>query len=1199
MNESNPSALARSRYGAKPGPAYLTGIQALARLPIDQRRLDAAAGLDTAGFVSGYRGSPLGGLDRELWQQKALLLEHGVVFQPGVNEDLAATAVWGTQQVGLFPGARHQGVFGLWYGKSPGLDRSMDALRHGNAAGSSPHGGVLLAVGDDHGCKSSTMPGASEFALRDLNIPVLAPADVGDVLAYGLFGWALSRYAGCWASLLVVTDVADSAMSVPIDLEAFRFAQPDVDRDVHIRLADSPLAQEERMARKLALAAGFARENCIDRLVVAPRSPRLAVMSAGKAYADVREALAGLGMATDRQIAEGGIRLAKVGMTWPLSGEFVGEVCRDVDRVLVVEEKRSFLEDQMKSILSGQAGVRLIGKDAFAASGEISARMVATAVSAVLNAGRIDPCRNDAAGPGKPAMEMRMPLYCAGCPHSVSTRVPNGSRAIAGIGCHYMAQWMDRDTYTPTQMGGEGANWIGQAPFTDERHVFVNLGDGTYFHSGILAIRAAVAAGVNVTYKLLVNDAVAMTGGQPVDGTLTLADMVAQVRAEGVRAIRVVSDQPRRHRGLGLPVRPRTEFDAVQDELRQIEGCTVLIYEQTCATELRRRRKRGTVEDPDVRVVINDAVCEGCGDCSAQSNCVAVAPLETEFGEKRSIDQSACNKDLSCLAGFCPSFVTLTGARPRRVSVDMDRVEALRRDLPAPHPVSGAANIVVAGIGGTGIVTVSQLLGTAAHLDGMFVSTLDMTGLAQKGGTVISHVRMSPADAPHSPTRIPTGAADLAIAADLVTLAGQDTRALLSPAHTVAAVNTYVAPTADFVLRQQDRPPKAAALMEPSAGEREGLAPSMKQTRVLLPGGRRRLAAGRIRVANSRGDREAVASRMMQLAQESTSKLEAVDAQALSLGLFGTAACANVLLLGFAYQHGTIPVSVSALERAIALNGVAVADNLAALHYGRAMAHDPALVPASARGERREAMQPPRSDTLDDRVARRRAFLVRYQDEALALRYEALLVRVRDAEAKVSRGRDALVAAVADSAFRLYAVKDEYEVARLFTERAMGDHADFAARLESQFEPGVRIKYHLAPPFLAHLRDGRGRPRKIAVGGWMTPVFRVLAWMRRWRGTPLDVFRALPERRLERELRDRLEADVATVVESLTVGNYDIAVALLRLPDSVKGFGPVKEAAARAASEHRGRLLDELSNAGRPLPAVARKPRTPVVAITD
>ena len=1141
MDRTNPSALTQSRYTSETGSAYLTGIQALARLPIDQRRLDARAGLDTAGFVSGYRGSPLGGLDRELWQHKTLLAEHRVAFQPGVNEDLAATAVWGTQQVGLFPGARHQGVFALWYGKTPGLDRSMDAVRHGNAAGSSPYGGVLLAVGDDHGCKSSTMPGASEFALRDLNIPVLAPADVEDVLAYGLFGWALSRHAGCWAALLVVTDIADSAMSMPIDLDRFRFVLPSVDRDVHIRLADSPLAQEERMARKLASAAEFAHENGIDRIVAAPCAPRLAVVSAGKAYTDVREALTGLGMATDRQIAEAGIRLAKVGMTWPLSATFVGEVCRDVDRVLVVEEKRAFLETQMQSILFGTPGVRLIGKGAFPAYGEISAPMIQTAVSSILNGASPDRSRNGVETPGKTAKEMRMPLYCAGCPHSVSTRVPDGSRAIAGIGCHYMAQWMDRDTYTPTQMGGEGANWIGQAPFSDERHVFVNLGDGTYFHSGILAIRAAVAAGVNVTYKLLVNDAVAMTGGQPVDGPLSLADIVAQVRAEGVRAIRIVSDSPRRHRGLGLTVLPRTDFDAVQKELREVEGCSVLIFEQTCATELRRRRKRGTVADPDVRVVINDAVCEGCGDCSVQSNCVAVAPLDTEFGTKRSVDQSTCNKDRSCLAGFCPSFVTVTGARPKRVPVDKDRVDALRRELPAPRPVAGAANIVVAGIGGTGIVTVSQLLGTAAHLDGLFVSTLDMTGLAQKGGAVVSHVRISPADAAHSPTRIPTGAADLVIAADLVTLAGQDTRALLSPTRTVATVNTHVAPTAEFVLQQQEEPAKAT---------------------------------------------------LMQLARKSTRKLDAVDAQALALEHFGTAACANVLLLGFAYQHGTIPVSVSALERAIALNGVAVADNLAALHYGRAMAHDPARAPGPARPGRPGAMQPPRSDTLADRIARRRAFLVRYQDEALGMRYEALLDRVRDAEAKVSPGSDVLAAAVADSAFRLYAVKDEYEVARLFTERAMADHADFAAKLASQFEPGFRIKYNLAPPFLARLRDASGRPRKISVGGWVTPVLRLLAWMRRYRGSALDPFRALPERKLERVLRARFEADVAMVTDSLTADNYETAVALLRLPDTVKGFGPVKEAAARRAAESRTRLLAAFAGT-RHLPGAVRAAQAP------
>ena len=1148
------NSLARSRYAIESGSAYLTGIQALARLPLDQRRLDARGGLDTAGFVSGYRGSPLGGLDRELWGQQAQLAEHRVVFQPGVNEDLAATAVWGTQQVGLFPGARHDGVFGLWYGKTPGLDRSMDAVRHANAAGTNPTGGVLMAVGDDHGCKSSTMPGASEFALRDLGIPILAPAHVGDVLDFGLFGWALSRYAGCWVGLVVVTDVADSAMTVDIDLDRYRFSAPWADADVHIRLADSPLAQEERAARKLVLATEFATENGINRIVTVPKHPRLAVVSAGKAYADVREGLARLGMSNDRQVADAGIRLAKIGMTWPLVTAFIHDVCRDVDCVLVVEEKRPFIEAQMKSILFGGRPIRLVGKGGaatsgaiFPASGEIDAVMIARAVSTCLQGQPADAGANVMAsrasshpadlahpasavaaslnGDGKDAKELRKPLYCAGCPHNVSTRVPTGSRAVAGIGCHYMAQWMDRDTYTATQMGGEGANWIGQAPFTDEGHIFVNLGDGTYFHSGILAIRAAVSAGVNVTYKLLFNDAVAMTGGQPVDGPLSVAGIVAQVRAEGVAAVRVVSDQPRRHRGLGVGVWPRTKFDAVQRELRETPGCTVLIYEQTCATELRRRRKRGTAVDPDVRVMINDAVCEGCGDCSVQSNCVAVAPLPTEFGVKRSIDQSACNKDLSCLGGFCPSFVTLTGARLKRTVPDPAALDVLKSRLPAPPGHGPAANIVVAGIGGTGIVTVAQLLGMAAHLDGRFVSTLDMTGLAQKGGAVVSHVRMSPAEEQHSPTRIPAGGADVMIAADLVTLAGRDTLGLMSPTRTNAIVNTHLAPTTAFVL-QQASPANADALQERAA-------------------------------AHARD-------------------IKAVDVEALSVALFGTAACANVLLLGYALQMGFVPVTLSALERAIALNGVAVADNLAALHYGRAAAHDPAFLPETARTQS-EAMQRPTSRTLDERIARRRVFLVRYQDEALALRFEDLVDRVRAAERRVKPHSEVLAEAVAEGAFRLYSVKDEYEVARLFTqgvtERELGDDVDFATKLGRRFEPGFKIKYHFAPPFLARFRDADGRPKKIAVGGWVTPALRLLARLRKLRGGAFDVFRYLPERRLERELVARFEADVDLIVAGLTARNLDVAVALVRLSDSIKGFGPVKAVAARAAASRHPRLL--------------------------
>ena len=1123
MHDSSLNTLARSRYGSEAGTAYLTGIQALARLPLDQRRLDARAGIDTAGFISGYRGSPLGGLDKELWRQRALLDEHGVVFQPGVNEDLAATSLWGTQQVGLFPGAKHLGVFGLWYGKTPGLDRSMDALRHANAAGTSPHGGVLMAVGDDHGCKSSSMPGASEFALRDLNIPVLAPSHVGDVLDFGLFGWALSRYAGCWAGLLVVTDVADSAMTVDVDLARRRFTAPGGDADVHIRLLDSPEAQEERTAIKLECAAEFARENGIDRIVASPSTPRLVVVSAGKAYTDVRQSLALDGMATDREIAAAGIRLVKIGMTWPLAATFVREACRDAEQVLVVEEKRAFIEEQMRSILFDGLGPELIGKAAFPANGEIDAARIQGVVAALLAGKPVETMRRTRNGTS--AKELRKPLYCAGCPHNTSTRVPAGSRASAGIGCHYMAQWMDRDTYTCTQMGGEGANWIGQAPFTKERHVFVNLGDGTYFHSGILAIRAAVAAGVNVTYKILVNDAVGMTGGQPVEGRLGLADIVAQVRAEGVAAVRVVSDAPRSHRGVRVRVLPRSALDGVQRELRDIAGCTVLVYAQTCATELRRRRKRGAAADPDVRVVINDAVCEGCGDCSVQSNCVAVAPLETEFGTKRTVDQNACNKDLSCLGGFCPAFVTVTGAKPKRITPDA-RIAAARKSLlPTPIPKRVTANVVVAGIGGTGVVTVAQLLGTAAHLDGAFVSTLDMTGLAQKGGAVVSHVRISPAGAAHPPTRIPTGAADVMIAADLVTLSGADTQALLSPQRTAAVASTHLAPTMAFVLRQGE-PANAKALL--------------------------RDAEAHVRT------------------------MKTVDAEALSTALFGSTACANVLLLGFAYQSGGIPVSLGALEQAIALNGVAVADNLAALHYGRTAAHDPKLLPEAARSPRGDAMHPPRRQSVGEQIARQRAFLVRYQAEALAVRFEALLERIRTAERRVRPDSETLVTAVAESAFRLYAPKDEYEVARLFTEQALGDGgSDFAAKLAGRFEPGFKVRYHFAPPFMGWRRDANGRPRKVAFASAWTPVLRLLARLRRLRGSVFDIFRWLPERRLERDWVRRFEADVDTVVDGLHDGNFDTAVALAQVPASIKGFGPVKEAAARAAAQTRERLLAE------------------------
>ena len=1143
--------LAHARYGTRSGSAYLTGIQAIARLPLDQRRLDDRAELDTAGFISGYRGSPLGGVDQELWRLSSTLKSCRVVFQPGINEDLAATAVWGSQQVGLFPGARRDGVYGLWYGKAPGLDRSSDAVRHANAAGTSPRGGVLLVVGDDHACKSSTLPSASEFALRDLGIPVLAPADVQDVLDFGLMGWALSRYAGCWTGLIALTDLMDGALTVAVDLDRHRFVNPPHGEEFpHIRLQDSPMDQEARLETKLRLARRFASANSIDRIVTTVRAPRLVLVTAGKIYADVREALARLGLQSETQLAKAGVRLVKFGMTWPLDADLVNQICGGAKRLLVIEEKRPFIEDQLRTILFGRS-IELLGKGCSAhpaaenrhretlrnllsATGEVDVPAIATALRTLLPNATDSSYLNEVATAGKvipiagqhPKVT-RKPMYCAGCPHNTSTRVPAGSRAVAGIGCHYMAQWMDRNTGTPTHMGAEGVNWIGQAPFTDEPHIFANIGDGTYFHSGVLAIRAAVASGVNITYKVLANDAVAMTGGQPVDGTLTVADIVAQVRAEGVAAVRVVSDNPRRHRQAGFRVAGREALDAVQRELSAMPGCTVLVYEQICAAELRRRRGRGLVAEPDVRVVINDAVCEGCGDCSTQSKCVAVETVDTEFGVKRSINQTACNKDLSCLNGFCPALVTLSGAKQKARGTTIDNVKPL---VPLPASNQRPANILIAGVGGTGIVTASQILGMAAHLDGSHVSTLDMTGLAQKGGAVVSHVRISPAGKAHPPTRIPAAGVDMLIAADAVTAAGIDVLRLASPRRTRVVLNTHLAPTAEFVLRQ-----------------RQGF------------------DFGHLR------------ERLQRCAR----CLVTVDANIAVESLFGSTACANIFLLGYAFQSGEIPVSLDALKRAITLNGVAVEDNLAALQHGRNAAHqvEVAGLGIHRHRARSDVMQPPRSASLDDRIAARCAFLTEYQDQALASRYDALVHRIRDIEARVMPGSSLLAEAVAESYFKLLAVKDEYEVARLFTDSPTANDRSFPTRLAEQFEPGFRMTFHFAPPLFAR-KGADGRPRKIAVGGWIVPVLRLLAKMRRRRGGIFDPFRFSPDRRLERALLTRFESDIEVIVAQVNATNFDAAVALARLPGTIKGFGPVKEVAAESARVRRNLYVAQLHTPG-------------------
>ncbi len=1139
------------RYEKDSGVIFLSGIQALARLLLEQHRRDKRAGLNTGGFVSGYRGSPLGGLDQVLWQQKALLETHNVHFQPGVNEELAATAVWGSQQVGLFPDATVDGVYGFWYGKAPGLDRACDAIRHANAAGTAANGGVLLVVGDDHGCKSSTLPSHSELTLKDLGIPVLNPANVQDVLDYGLFGWALSRFSGCWTGLIALADNMDSAGTVTIDDSASPYVIPEVAEEVNITSGRPALEQEALLHEvKLPLAVRFARANGINRVLADPADARLGIVTTGKAYLDVREALAQLSLVTEADIERAGIRLLKLGMSWPLDDEEMVRFSRGLETLLVVEEKRAFVEESLKSLLFNRSGAMEIvgkrgaaGEPLLAATGEIRVAEVAQTLERYISqrcpGALIDRTYLDRTAVLSQALVEvtgqaktdRLPMFCAGCPHNTSTRVPEGSRASAGIGCHYMAQWMDRETSTFTQMGGEGVNWTGQAPFTEEPHIFVNLGDGTYFHSGLLAIRQSVASGANLTYKILVNDAVAMTGGQPVDGELDIPGLVAQLQAEGVSHIEVVSDAPDALSAAGVPVHHRDDLDAVQRRFREIVGCSVIIYQQTCATELRRRRKRGLAEDPDVRVLINDAVCEGCGDCSVQSNCVAVEPLNTEFGIKRQINQTACNKDLSCVKGFCPAFVLVRGAelrKPRGLAVEL---AALRDRAPVPDQFPATANVLIAGVGGTGVVTVSALLGTAAHLDGLAVSTLDMTGLAQKGGAVFSHVRIGgAADALHG-TRIAAGQTDLLLACDLITAASRDALTLADGKRTLAVVNTDVVPTADFVLHQDADHHGAERLDRISSFSRETLA---------------------------------------------------VDGAHLCARLLGSTATLNVFLLGFAWQQGLIPVSMAALERAMELNGTAVEDNLKAFHFGRIAAWDvdalglpePQKDPAAA-GQ--GPMDPVCSDDLESLIAARREHLSAYQGPQLADRFESLVRRVQVAERALasattqgkSAGGDLFARAVAQSYARLLAYKDEYEVARLYVD------GRFRARLERTFTAGYRPTYLLAPPLLG--------TKKRQFGAWMSGAYSVLARLKFLRGTPLDPFGYLGERKQERWSIAHFEAVVTELLAGLDQANLALAVRIASLPDSVRGYGHVKEAARERWLEEESRLLEEFRRPPAPL----------------
>jgi indolepyruvate ferredoxin oxidoreductase len=1127
------------RYIQSSGRVFMTGTQAIVRIALDQARRDRQAGLNTAGFISGYRGSPLGGVDIELWRIRKELAASRIEFLPAINEDLAATAVLGSQQVEINPNRTVDGVFALWYGKGPGVDRSGDALKHGNAYGSSPHGGVLVVAGDDHGCVSSSMPHQSDVAFMAWFMPTLHPASVAEYLAFGEYGYALSRFSGMWVGFKAISEIVESAAS--FDLPPSRiFREPDFTPPpggLHYRWPDLPGPQiEERMEAKKHAVYAFAEANPIDRHIYNVRDARFGIVTTGKAHLDLMEALRLLGIG-ERECRALGIDIYKIGMVWPLARRDALDFVRGKEEVLVIEEKRGIVESQFKEYFYDWPGHKpraMVGKRdengerLVPWTGELSPRqlvpIVARRLEGIMPGQGLMERATEIAGVPRNVITIqgaqRTPYFCSGCPHNTSTRVPEGSKALAGIGCHFMATWMDRETSSLIQMGGEGVNWVASSLFSGKGHVFQNLGEGTWYHSGSMAIRQAVAAGTNITYKILFNDAVAMTGGQPIDGPISVQAIAHSVRAEGVERIALVSDHPEKFSPRDFPpgttIHDRSELDAVQRELREIPGVTVLIYEQACATEKRRRRKRGLMEDPRRFVVINELVCEGCGDCSLESNCLSVEPIETEFGTKRRINQSTCNKDFSCLNGFCPSFVTVEGAERRRPQPEQLDFERLTRHLPMPDlpKLDEPHDLLITGVGGTGVITIGQLVTMAAHLEAKGVSVLDFMGFAQKFGPVLAYVRIARKPEALNQVRIDTASADALIGCDVVVSSSPKASACYRQGMK-AVVNTAKMPTGDIVRRRD-------ADLEVE----------------------RRVTAIRTAIG---GEGPAL-----------------LDANQLAEAAFGDTVFANMIMLGFAWQHGLVPVSLKALRQAIVLNGVAIEANHRALDLGRVAAGAPdriaTLMPAG----------PVTEQTLDELVERRAAFLIDYQDAAWAARYRAQIARIRELEKPL--GSEMLARAVARSLFKLMSYKDEYEVARLHV------GTGFLERLAREFEGRPRIVHHLAPPFLQSGRDWRGRPLKRAFGPWIRLPMRVLARLKFLRGTRFDPFGYTTERRMERELITWYEGLIDRAVAELQAKPGPAAAerwaVILGKPLDIRGFGPVKEEATRKVKAEVDALLN-------------------------
>ena len=1146
---TNPDVKLDDKYRKQQGWIFVSGTQALARLPIQQRLRDAAEGKNTGGYVSGYRGSPLGRYDMDLWQASAILKEHNIVFQPGMNEDLAATAIWGSQHVGNFPGARVDGVFGIWYGKGPGVDRSVDALRHANTAGTSPLGGVIALAGDDHGAKSSTIANFSEQVFIATGMPVLYPSNTQELLDFGLHGIAMSRYSGCWVGMKVVTDVVEGGGTIHVAPDWPPITLPPVPSlpapnpfgapSLNIRAFDMPLIGEDRLYNhKLGAVMAYARANGLNRITHPAAQARLAIVAAGKAYQDVLQAVMEMGW-DDAKLADMGIRIAKVGMLWPLDPEFVREAAQDAALLLVVEEKRPVLEDQIKSILYDLGlpkAPKVIGKSAgaptygstaprvFPNNAEMSPLIVAKVLTDLLR--QLDPACSLAPitlpGP-KPPQPQRNASFCSGCPHNRSTKVVDGSRALAGIGCHTIAMLLDpKKTGTVSHMGGEGVMWLGQSPFTDESHVFANMGDGTYFHSGFLAIRQAIAGKVNMTYKLLVNGFVSMTGGQPIDGDLGVPQTIAELLAEGVREIALVSDEPEKYAGSTfgpkVTVHHRDDLEAVQLHLRTVKGVTVMIYEQPCATERRRLRKRGKWADPAKRSFINAAVCEGCGDCSTASNCLSIEPLETPFGRKRQINQSSCNKDYTCVEGFCPSFVTVHGGslrKPAKTGASAQPTLPLP-PMPDVQRPERSMSVLVAGIGGTGVVTIGQILGMAAHIDGLACSILDITGLSQKYGAVLSHVHIAADASQLHATRIAPGQADTVIGCDLIVTAGDEALSRMQSGRTRAVVCTDVIPTSDFS-RNPDWAVDSDAMLK--------------------------------NIHTACGD--AVFS---------------ANGIALAKALLGDSVAANMFMLGAAWQRGWIPVSLAALDRAIELNGTQVEFNRSAFLWGRRAATDLAAVRQQATPATVVKFVPRDRETAAQLIERHVHFLTEYDNAAYAQRYRRLVDRVAVLDQQL-QANERLTKAVALSYFKLLAIKDEWEVARLYASDS------FAQQLQSTFDGDFKLHFHVGAWPFARKDSATGKIRKRELGPWVMSAFKIMNKLRGLRGSWLDPFRNNAEHQLAHQLLEEYERDIEDLLAQPRKRPLDQALKLAALPQSIRGYGHVREAAAKKAAAERAGLM--------------------------